>query len=228
MSRQSDILMSQIAIASWWLLLLSGVMSDALDLLELIVSHLGGLADLVIDLTLEFLGWGLADVRLLLSDSLDAGQVLTELELAFLSGLLALLVSEELLMLRLLKLLLSLLVDGTLSLKSKTTTLLSNTRRNRTNTVLENFEAFLSSTVELLLDVALSDGWGLRICLEALLDLWGFSWWRVAWTWGELEDAVSNSMGCVLFLLEDLGNGWSRHHDVCKRVYWRCEKVENF
>ncbi len=150
-------------------------MSDTLDLLKLILPHLISLSDLVLDLALELLSGRLPNVSLLLSYRLDAGEVLTELLLTFLGRLLALLVREELLLLRLLQLLLSLLVDRALSLQGKTAALLGNTRRDWTHAVTKNVQTLLGRTVELLLDVALGDGGGLRICLKALLDLWGFS-----------------------------------------------------
>ena len=110
-------------------------MSNALDLLELIFTHLGSLHQLTLDLILEFLSGSLADGSLLLGDGLNASQMLTKLELSLFSSLIALLLGSQLLVFSFLELLLSLVIDGSLALKSLTTTFLSNSGRNRTNTV---------------------------------------------------------------------------------------------
>jgi hypothetical protein len=138
--------------------------------------------------------------------------VLAKLQLALLGGLLALLISGKLLVLGLLQKLLVLLVDGSLALKSKAAALLSNARRNGTNAVAKDISALLSSSIELVLNVALSGRGRLRICLEALLDLWGLTWRGVATlragrTRSNVQDRVGDGMWSVLDLLEDLWAG---------------------
>jgi hypothetical protein len=102
--------------------------------------------------------------------------MLTKLELLFFSGLLTLLLSSDLFVLRLLELLLVLVVDGSLALKSKTAALLSNTRRNRPKTVAKDVLSLLLSSLELFLDVTLGRRGWLTICLEAFLNLWFINW----------------------------------------------------
>lgn len=106
--------------------------------------------------------------------------MLAKLQLALLGGLLALLISGKLLVLGLLQKLLVLLVNCSLAFESKAAALLSNARRNGTNAVAKDISAFLSSSIELVLNVALCGRGRLRICLKALLDLWGLTWRGVA------------------------------------------------
>ena len=53
MSRESGVLVSQGGVAGGRLLLLGGLLSDALDLLELVFAHLSGFLELVIYFGLE-------------------------------------------------------------------------------------------------------------------------------------------------------------------------------
>jgi len=170
------VLMSKIRVASGGLLLLARVVSNTLDLLELVFSKFRGLLMLVLDVTLELLSGGLADSSLLLRNRLDTSKMLTKLKLTFLSSLLALLFGGNLFVLGLFQLLLSFMVDGALALKGKSTALLCNTRRNRTNAVAQNVEALDLSTLKFFVYVTLSNRRWLRICLKTFLDLWDLSW----------------------------------------------------
>ena len=206
--------MGQVGVASRGLLFLGGLLSDALDLLELVFADLRGFLKLVDDFALELFTGGLADSGLLLRDGLDTSEVLAKLKLALLGGLLALLISGELLVLGLLQKLLILVVDGSLALESKAAALLSNARRNGTNAVAKDISAFLSSSIELFLNVALCGRGRLRICLKALLDLRVLIWRGVASlsagrTWSNIQNREGDGMWGVLFLLEDLGDGGS-------------------
>ena len=71
--------MSQVGVAGGGLLLLGGLLSDALHLLELVFADLRGFLELVDDVALELFTRGLADSGLLLRDGLDAGKVLAKL-----------------------------------------------------------------------------------------------------------------------------------------------------
>jgi hypothetical protein len=52
-NRESGVLVSQVGVAGGRLLLLGGLLSDALDLLELVFAHLRGFLKLVDDVALE-------------------------------------------------------------------------------------------------------------------------------------------------------------------------------
>ena len=52
-NRESCVLVSQVGVAGGRLLLLGGLLSDALDLLELVFTHLRGFLKLVDDVALE-------------------------------------------------------------------------------------------------------------------------------------------------------------------------------
>lgn len=66
--RQRLVLMSQVGVSHGGLLLLTRVMSNALDFLELVLAETGGLLELVLDLALELFSGALADSGLLLRD----------------------------------------------------------------------------------------------------------------------------------------------------------------
>jgi hypothetical protein len=140
--------------------------------------------------------------------------MLAKLKLALLGGLLALLISGELLVLGLLQKLLILVVDGSLALESKAAALLSNARRNGANAVAKDICALLPSSVELFLNVALCGRGWLRICLKAFLDLRVFIRGGVASLGAgrarsNIQNREGDGMWGVLFLLEDLGDGSS-------------------
>ena len=101
--------------------------------------------------------------------------MLAKLKLALLSGLLALLISGKFLILGLLEKLLVLVVDGSLALKREAAAFLSNTGGDRANAVAKHVVTLLLGSLELFLDVALSYGRRLRICLETFLDLRGLT-----------------------------------------------------
>lgn len=106
------------------------------------------------------------------------------------------------------------MVDGSLALESKAAALLSNARRNGTNAVAKDISALLSSSIEFFLDFALCGRGWLRICLKALLDLWGLTWRGVATLSGvrtrsKIQDREGDGMWGVLHLLEDLWAGCS-------------------
>jgi len=234
-NRESGVLVSQVGVAGGRLLLLGGLLSDALDLLELVFAHLRGFLKLVDDVALELFTWGLADSGLLLGDGLDTGKMLAKLKLALLSGLLALLISGELLVLGLFQKLLVLVVNGSLALESKAAAFLSNARRNRTNAVAKDIGALLSGSIELFLNVALCGRGWLRICLKALLDLRVLIWrWVATLSSGRARSNIQNREGDgmwgVLFLLEDLGDGgsWWLHLDVLVSGLTDFVRVRNF
>jgi hypothetical protein len=85
--------MSEVHVASGGFLFLSGVLRDRLDFLKLALAVKSGFLKLRVNLVLELLSGALADVRLLLRDLLDLGDVLAELVAAFLSSLTTLLFS---------------------------------------------------------------------------------------------------------------------------------------
>lgn len=53
MNRESGVLVSQVSVAGGGLLLIGGLLSDALDLLELVFAHLSGFLELVSDFHLK-------------------------------------------------------------------------------------------------------------------------------------------------------------------------------
>ena len=55
MNRESGVLVSQVGVAGGRLLLLGGLLSDALDFLELVFAHLRSFLELVDDVALELL-----------------------------------------------------------------------------------------------------------------------------------------------------------------------------
>jgi hypothetical protein len=174
--RQRLVLMSQVGVAHGGLLLLTRLMSDALDFLELVLTELRGLLVLIVKVTLELLSRGLADSGLLLRDGLNAGKMLAKLKLALLCGLLALLICGKLLILGLLQQLLIFMVDSALALESETASLLSHARGNWSHTIAQDVQALDLSALELFLDVTLGDRGRLRICFKAFLDLRGLTW----------------------------------------------------
>ena len=166
--------MSQIHVASRGLLLLSGVLSNLLDLLKLNLTMLRGLLKLRVNFVLELLRRALADVSLLFGDLLDLGDVLAKLVASFLSSLATLLLSLVDVLLDLLAKEKIRLIDALLAMHCGLAAFFLDTGRDGTAPVHEDIPALLFSALELVGDVSLTNlrGRGLRVGLESFLDLW--------------------------------------------------------
>jgi len=178
--------MSEIHVSGGGFLLLGGVLSGALDLLELALAMLRGLLELQVDLLLELLRRGLAHVSLLFGDLVDLGNVLAELVAAFLSSLAPLLSRLGDVLLALLAEQQTRLVDGLLALQSGLAAFLLRPRRDGPAPHHKDIPPFLFGPLELLSDVRLADlrRAHLRVSLETLLDLWGRLIGRGVHGWG--------------------------------------------
>jgi len=121
---------------------------------------------------LELLSRALADVRLLLRDLLDLGDVLAELVAAFLSSLTTLLLSLSNFLLDLFAKEQVGLVEGLLAVHGGLAAFLLDSGGDGTTTVHKDNLALLLCTLQLVDDVGLTQLRGGSHSLETLFDLW--------------------------------------------------------
>jgi hypothetical protein len=220
-SRESSVLVLKVGVSRGGLLLLTREMSDLLDLLELVVAHVGCLLKLAVDLVHQLLSRGLAHGGLLLGDGLHAGEMLAELILALLGRLLTLLICHDLLVFALLQLLTVLVIDGPLSLQREAAALLGYAGRDWPDAVPKHVVALFLCALQLLLDVVLAERNRGRVGLQSLLDIRCFSsaggGGLDSWRGVDVQDFECDGVGGVLLLLEDLWKGSaSAHLLLCK------------
>jgi len=202
--------MREVHVASRGFLFLSGVLSDWLDFLKLSLTVKSGFLELRVDLVFELLSGALADVGLLFGDLLDLGDVLAEFIAALLSSLTALLLCLRDVSFDLLAEEEIWLVEGLLAVECGLAAFLLHAGGDRTAPVHKDDLALLFCALQLVGDVRLTQLGRGGHSLQTLLDLWDCLVLVAGSASGRhrgsrnVKNLVGDSMGGVLFLLEDL------------------------